>query len=185
MPVLWVTKDANKIGRLYAAGVHSTRGGIFVADGVDGVKPASFQRLTPPPRTQGHPYTVASLPDGALVVTYSGHTDDARRTFDNSSGVFYLPAVSSTRLNSTPAGCLPSLHLVVVALYPSERGTIQLVQGDTHCYTHHTSSHAFSQQSHHCSTLRNPALTAKNQLIPHARAARIVHTRRMTRASQT
>jgi hypothetical protein len=110
MPVVWVTKDAKKIGRLYAAGVHSTRGGIFVADGVDGVKPASFQRLTPPPRTQGHPYTVASLPDGALVVTYSGHTDDARRTFDNSSGVFYLPAVSSTRLNSTPAGCLPSLH---------------------------------------------------------------------------
>ena len=97
MPVVWVVKDAARSGRLYASGVHSTRGGIFVADHIDGVKPAPFRRLSPPPRTQGHPYTVASLPDGALVVTYSGRMDNERHSFFNSSGVFYLPA---------NAGCL-------------------------------------------------------------------------------
>ena len=95
MPVIWVSKDLVKPGRLYAAAIHSTRGGIFVADGISAAKPTEFKKLSNPPRTQGHPYTVASLPDGALVVSYSGRMDDPRHTFYNASGVFYLPATAA------------------------------------------------------------------------------------------
>ena len=101
MPVIWVVQDRKRSGRLYAAAIHSTKGGIFVADGVAGVRTAAFKKLSNPPRTQGHPYTVVSLPDGALVVSYSGRMDDQRRTFYNSSGVFYLPAAATCLANPT------------------------------------------------------------------------------------
>jgi hypothetical protein len=105
MPVIWLAEDQKRPGRLYASAIHSKKGGIFVADGVSGAAPATFTKLSPdPPRTQGHPYTVASLPDGALVVSYSGRMDDARHTFYNASGVFYL-AADAACLSNPSAPC--------------------------------------------------------------------------------
>ena len=74
MPVVWIAAGVGGAStRLYAAAVHSTRGGIFFTPaGVSGTKPAQFVKLPNPPRTQGHPYTIEPLPDGALVVSYSG-----------------------------------------------------------------------------------------------------------------
>lgn len=105
MPVVWVALDLTRRNRLYASVVNSVLGGIYVADSLDGSSPARFQRLSSPPRTQGHPYSIVSLPDGALVVSYSGRMDNHRKTFYNSSGVFYLPASK----NKTPI--VPAWHL--------------------------------------------------------------------------
>jgi hypothetical protein len=104
MPVVWVTVDETRPGRLYAAVVNSEIGGIYVADGAPGTDSSAFKRLSSPPRTQGHPYNIVPLPDGALVVSYSGRMDDNRSTFFSSSGIFYLES-SAACLRDPSAPC--------------------------------------------------------------------------------
>ena len=89
MPVVWVALDLVRPGRLYASVANSSAGGVFAIDTRTNV---SARLSPPPPRTQGHPYSIVPLPDGALAVSYSGRMDDPRTHFFNSSGVFYLPA---------------------------------------------------------------------------------------------
>lgn len=85
-PVIWLALDPSNPGRMYAALVDSDDGGIFVTDAVDDAE-APWTRLALPPRTEGHPYNVHVLDDGALVTTWSGRQDEDER-FTESSGVF-------------------------------------------------------------------------------------------------
>jgi hypothetical protein len=86
-PVVWVALDPNNANRLYASVVHSAQGGIFVSSNIQNGSSSTWTKLTSPPRTEGHPYTISVLNDGTLVCSYS-----ARRTsagaFTASSGVF-------------------------------------------------------------------------------------------------
>lgn len=91
-PVIWVASDPGNANRLYAAVVHwnggsSPQGGIWRTDNLNAGAGATWVKCAEPPRTEGHPYNIVVLNDGALVVSYC-----ARRTssaFTASSGVYY------------------------------------------------------------------------------------------------
>lgn len=83
-PVVWLALDPGHEARLYASVVGK---GIFVSDDIDAPAP-SFEELTAPPRTAGHPFAVIALDDGTLVATYSGRRDDVSGDFTETSGVF-------------------------------------------------------------------------------------------------
>lgn len=84
-PVIWLALDPTNTNRMYASVVHSTLGGIARTDNLNAGPASTWVNTTAPPRTQGHPYNVYVLNDGAVVSTWSG-----RRTtnFTASSGVF-------------------------------------------------------------------------------------------------
>jgi len=85
-PVVWVELDPRNPNRLYAAMISSKEGGIYVTDDLDKGVGCSWTRLAAPPRTEGHPYNIRVLTDGALVCTFSGRR--APQQFTASSGVF-------------------------------------------------------------------------------------------------
>jgi hypothetical protein len=85
-PVVGLALDPNNPNRLYAAMVNSTNGGIYRTINLDAGLSATWTRLAPPPRTQGHPYNIVVLNDGTLVATYSARI--ASSAFQPSSGVF-------------------------------------------------------------------------------------------------
>ena len=88
MPVVWVALDPRHGNRLYAAAVHSEKGGIYECNDLDGGRFAQWRRLAAPPRTEGHPFNVHVLRDGALLCTYSGRRAGKDEQFTAGSGVF-------------------------------------------------------------------------------------------------
>jgi photosystem II stability/assembly factor-like uncharacterized protein len=85
--------DPNNTDRMYAAVIHAgngvpanAEGGIWVTSNLSAGAASTWTRLTPPPRTEGHPYTIRVLNDGTLVASYSGRR--AGGVFTQSSGVF-------------------------------------------------------------------------------------------------
>ena len=85
-PVVHVALDPNRTNRLYAAMVHSTSGGIYRTTNLAAGLAAVWTKLAVPPRTQGHPYNLRILNDGALLATYSARI--ASNDFQPSAGVF-------------------------------------------------------------------------------------------------
>ena len=85
--VFHVALDPNFTSRLYAAVVHSTKGGFYVSSNIHLGAASTWTRLANPPRTEGHPFMLRVLNDGALVCTYSGRRT-AGGVFTASSGVF-------------------------------------------------------------------------------------------------
>lgn len=85
-PVVSVALDPNRPERLYAAMVHSVSGGIYRTTNIAVGAAATWIKLASPPRTQGHPYNLRVLNDGALVATYSARI--ASGDFQPSAGVF-------------------------------------------------------------------------------------------------
>lgn len=94
-PVVALALDPKNTNRLYAAVVNSKEGGIWVSNNLDKGEQATWARLPPPPRTEGHAYNVQVLKDGAVVCTFSGRRVREKvenRTVDRfsaSSGVFF------------------------------------------------------------------------------------------------
>lgn len=101
-PVIWMAADPAQPGRVYCSVVDNQSGGIYVCQDIHQFPNDIWSKLPDPPRTEGHPYTVEVLPDGGVVCTFS-----ARRTgsgiFTTSSGVFYLPAGSSSWIDCSVA----------------------------------------------------------------------------------
>src|SRR5690606_2901427 len=72
-PVVWVTIDPNNPSRMYASVVagptkdpNGTIGGIWVTNNLHLGTNSTWTKLSNPPRTQGHPYIIRVLNDGAL-----------------------------------------------------------------------------------------------------------------------
>lgn len=86
-PVVFLALDRRRPSTLYAAVVHSREGGIYLTHDLERGPGATWNRLSVPPRTQGHPYNIRPLADGTLLVTYSGR-QEGQRQFTDSSGVF-------------------------------------------------------------------------------------------------
>jgi len=87
-PVVGLALDPTRPIRLYAAVVHSQRGGIYVCDDITREERARWNRLPPPPRTEGHPLSIVVLNDGAVVCSFSGRRAGRPKNFTPSSGVF-------------------------------------------------------------------------------------------------
>jgi photosystem II stability/assembly factor-like uncharacterized protein len=86
-PVIWLAIDPNDTETMYASVIHSSEGGIYVTHNLSAGSSASWNKLSNPPRTEGHPFNIYVLHDGTLVVTYSGRRDDSG-AFTESSGIF-------------------------------------------------------------------------------------------------
>ena len=87
-PVVWLAPDPNNASRMVASVIHSTQGGLFVcADLQNGASSHWTKVAANPPRTEGHPFSVQVLNDGAIVCSYSGRRNTSG-AFTQSSGVF-------------------------------------------------------------------------------------------------
>ncbi len=87
-PVVDVALDPTDPKRLYTSVVNSRSGGIYRCDDITAGSRARWTRLAPPPRTEGHPFNVKVLDDGAILCTFSGRRAGRPLKFTASSGVF-------------------------------------------------------------------------------------------------
>lgn len=86
-PVIFLALDSHHPNRMYASVVHHSLGGIFVSNDIQNGGGSTWNKLTNPPRTQGHPFNIYVLEDSSLVCTYSGRRDSSG-AFTPSSGIF-------------------------------------------------------------------------------------------------
>ena len=86
--VVWIELDPADPDRAWASVVDSGDGGVYATSDLSAGAASVWTRLPAPPRTEGHPFVVRRLPDGALVSTWSARRD-AGGAFTESSGVFY------------------------------------------------------------------------------------------------
>ena len=82
MPVIWMAFDPNNSKTMYASvlghdslvlpsGISPKKGGIYKTINLNANEKSIWGKLTNPPRTEGHPYTIIALDDGSLVCSYS------------------------------------------------------------------------------------------------------------------
>jgi hypothetical protein len=99
-PVIWIELDPNRPNRMYAAVVnHSNgQGGVWVTNDLQNGASSNWTHCTAPPRTQGHPFNIRVLDDGAVLTSYSGRIDSGGH-FTASSGVFVSADSGTTWLD--------------------------------------------------------------------------------------
>jgi len=104
-PVMGVVLDPKTPNRMYALVAHHTEGGVFRTDDLDRGVDAKWTRLPGPPRSEGHPWDMKILKDGAVVVTFAGRIDQGPYKMTESSGVFISSDGGETWEDRTaPAG---------------------------------------------------------------------------------
>jgi len=96
--VVRVTVDQNAPNNIYASVMSFTAGGFYHSADAG----LNWTLLTAPPRTEGHPFDIHILDDGALVATYSGRKVNFNLT--PSSGVFYSTDGGQTWEDRSDAG---------------------------------------------------------------------------------
>lgn len=101
-PVVGLALDPMNPNRLYAAMVNSASGGVYRTTNLAAGAAATWTRLGSPPRTQGHPYTIAILNDGTIAASYSARI--ASNAFQASSGVFVSTNEGASWLDRSAVG---------------------------------------------------------------------------------
>jgi photosystem II stability/assembly factor-like uncharacterized protein len=86
-PVISLAIDPGNVYKMYACIVHSTQGGIYVCENIQGASPLAWTKLASPNRTEGHAFNLHVLNDATLVSSYSARLNESE-SFTNSSGVF-------------------------------------------------------------------------------------------------
>ncbi len=104
-PVIGLALDPNNSNRMYASVIHSTTGGIFVSTEIQNGSASTWTKLANPPRTEGHPFNIKVLNDGAIVCTYSGRRNTSG-AFTPSSGVFVSTDGGATWADRSHTGML-------------------------------------------------------------------------------
>ena len=104
-PVVWTALDPNNQNRMYASVANSSQGGIYRTDNLQSGASSTWVKTSNPPRTEGHPYNVYVLNDGAVLATFSGRIN-ASGAFTQSSGVFISYDAGNTWLDRSDPGML-------------------------------------------------------------------------------
>ncbi len=104
--VIWTALDPKMENRMYASVVHHETGGIYVSDNIHQGNQSTWQRLSVPPRTEGHPFNIHLLKDGSIVCSYSGRMGGKPEQFTPSSGVFISSDEGKTWLDRSD----PRMH---------------------------------------------------------------------------
>jgi hypothetical protein len=102
-PVIGLAIDPTNTNRMYASVIHSTQGGLYVSSNIQSGASSTWTKLANPPRTEGHPFNVYVLNDGAIVCTYSGRRNSSG-AFTASSGVFLSTDGGTTWLDRSDTG---------------------------------------------------------------------------------
>ena len=110
-PVMAVELDPNVPNRMYALVANHVNGGVFRTDDLDKGEKATWTKLPNPPRTEGHPWDIKILKDGALVVTFAGRIDPATSKMTESSGVFLSADGGKTWEDCTAPAAESSMRL--------------------------------------------------------------------------
>jgi len=97
-PVVWLAQDQQHPERLFVSVVHYAEGGIFRSTDYG----QNWEKLPLPARTEGRPYNIRLLDDGAMVVTFSARAFPDDETLTASSGVFYSPDGGDSWEDRTP-----------------------------------------------------------------------------------
>ena len=103
-PVIWLAVDPNQSNTVYASVIHSSDGGIYRSENINSGVSATWQWMSKPPRTEGHPFNVYVLNDGLLICTYSGRRQNG--AFTASSGVFISSDRGATWVDVSDPGML-------------------------------------------------------------------------------
>ncbi|MEO0312507.1 MAG: hypothetical protein RIQ89_2164 [Bacteroidota bacterium] len=104
-PVYWLAVDPNNTNRMYASVVNKTQneGGIWVSNNINLGSGATWVRLNPPGRTEGHPGTITVLNNGTVLCSFNARRN-ASGAFTASSGVFlYNPGLQQWSDKSSPS----------------------------------------------------------------------------------
>ncbi len=99
-PILNVSLDPNAPNNLYASVMSFANGGIYHSSDAG----LTWNPLSAPPRTEGHPNFVEVLDDGSIVANYSGRKVNFNLT--PSSGVFYSTDGGQTWEDRSDAGMI-------------------------------------------------------------------------------
>lgn len=86
-PLIWSAIDLSNPEIMYVSVISSQSGGIFKTENLSAGINASWQQLTSPPRTEGHPFNIRVINGDTIVCSYSGRRYNG--LFTASSGVFY------------------------------------------------------------------------------------------------
>lgn len=97
-PVVWIAIDPSDPNRMYASVLHhdkQNKGGIWVTSDLGNGASSGWSKLPPPPRSNGHPFSINVLDNGDLVCSFSARKPSGSSAFTDSSGVFYYSSAAS------------------------------------------------------------------------------------------
>jgi photosystem II stability/assembly factor-like uncharacterized protein len=97
----WVATDPTNSNRLYASVASSTVGGVYVTNNLSAGASSTWTKVTNPPRTEGHAFSIVVLNNGNLLASFSGHRTS---NFTASSGVFLSTDGGTTWSDRSAAG---------------------------------------------------------------------------------
>lgn len=120
--VCWVATDPNDANVLYASVVNSSNGngGIWKCSNASAGASSIWNKLSNPPRTEGHPYNIVVLNNGQVLVSYSGHRDPG---FTASSGIFLYEPISMSWQDKSDAGMFYWTQDVIVDPHDANQNT--------------------------------------------------------------
>lgn len=98
-PVVWIALDPTNPGRMYASVLHSNKvaiGGIYLTNNLNAGAASTWNKMSNPPRSNGHPFSINVLNNGDLVASYSARKPTTSTPFTDSSGVYYYNYATST-----------------------------------------------------------------------------------------
>lgn len=87
-PVIWTTLAPDNPEMLYASIINSQTGGVYRTENLSDGLGASWEKLSDPPGTTGHPFNIHIIQGDTILCSYSGHQND-EGFLTPVSGVFY------------------------------------------------------------------------------------------------
>lgn len=105
-PVVWLALDPTNANRMYASVLNGSTGtgGIYVTNNLSAGVSSTWTKMSKPPRSNGHPFTITVLNNGDLVASFCARKPTSSSSFTDSSGVYYYNNTTSTWADRSASG---------------------------------------------------------------------------------